>query len=438
LATALVLVATAVLVVSVQRQKLMESLDDSLRQRADDLTLLSQDRSPPPVLPSRDDVDTLAQIVRKDGFVLAASAVLANEAALADAPAGSNDRIRTVGGLRSVGQRRYLLLSRGINTATGPLVIHVAARLDDVEDSTSILGTSLAVAVPVVTLLLAVLVWWLVGRALGPVESIRAEVADISASLLNRRISPSGRNDEIARLGRTMNEMLDRLEDATTRQQRFVADASHELRSPLTRMRSELEVDLARIESADLEATHRSVLEETMELQRIVDDLLLLARSDAGVVRGGREAVDLDDIVVRQARRLRADGRVAVNISAVSAAQVQGDPGQLTMLVRNLAENAARHATSTVVFTLAEHDGAAVLTVADDGNGIPVEQQDRVFDRFTRMDDARSERDGGAGLGLAIARDIVERHGGSIGIDTDYRPGARFRVTLATAVTSSR
>jgi signal transduction histidine kinase len=156
------------------------------------------------------------------------------------------------------------------------------------------------------------------------------------------------------------------------------------------------------------------------------------------VVPGGREAVDLDDIVVRQARRLRADGRVAVNISAVSAAQVQGDPGQLTMLVRNLAENAARHATSTVVFTLAEHDGAAVLTVADDGNGIPVEQQDRVFDRFTRMDDARSERDGGAGLGLAIARDIVERHGGSIGIDTDYRPGARFRVTLATAVTSSR
>jgi signal transduction histidine kinase len=227
-----------------------------------------------------------------------------------------------------------------------------------------------------------------------------------------------------------MNAMLDRVESATARQQRFAADASHELRSPLTRIRAELEVDLAHPEQADLAATHRSVLEDATQLQRLVDDLLHLARVDAGAVSNRREPVDLDDIVLRDARRLRADGRVQIDISGVSAAQLRGDADELARAVRNLTDNAVRHATSTVTLTLAEHGGRAVLTVADDGPGIPPAEQERIFERFARLDDARNADTGGTGLGLAITRDIVERHHGTIEIDSDHAPGARFRITL--------
>jgi signal transduction histidine kinase len=228
-----------------------------------------------------------------------------------------------------------------------------------------------------------------------------------------------------------MNTMLERVDDATQRQARFVADASHELRSPLTRIRSELEVDLAHTQGADLAATHRSVLEETVVLQHLVDDLLQLARTDAGAAPASAPSpVDLDDIVLDLARRLRAGGRVAVDIAGVTAVQVAGHAAQLARAVGNLADNAARHATSTVTLTLAEHDHSAVLTVSDDGPGIRPEDRERVFDRFTRLDDARTAATGGAGLGLAITRDIVARHGGTVAVDPDSHHGARFVVTL--------
>jgi signal transduction histidine kinase len=223
-----------------------------------------------------------------------------------------------------------------------------------------------------------------------------------------------------------MNEMLDRLEESSERQQRFVADASHELRSPLTRIRSAVEVDLAHPGASDLRATHASVLEDVRELQDLVDDLLQLARSDAAVDPDRTELVDLDDVVLRETDRLRARGGVTVDISGVSAAQVAGDPGQLGRAVRNLAENAARHAASRVAFTTAEHDGVAELTVSDDGPGIPEDQRERVFERFARLDPARRRGEGGTGLGLAITREIVTRHGGSIHVDPAHEPGCRF------------
>ncbi|HEX8859424.1 MAG TPA: HAMP domain-containing sensor histidine kinase, partial [Actinomycetes bacterium] len=168
-------------------------------------------------------------------------------------------------------------------------------------------------------------------------------------------------------------------------------------------------------------------------LQRLVEDLLHLARSDAGATGVRRQPVDLDDIVLRESGRLRAGGRVRVDCSGVSAAQVAGDADQLARAVRNLADNAARYADGRVWLTLAEHDHTAVLTVADDGPGIPPEHHQRVFERFTRLDQARSAATGGAGLGLAITLDIVRRHHGTIEIDPRHQPGARFVVTLPTA-----
>jgi signal transduction histidine kinase len=214
------------------------------------------------------------------------------------------------------------------------------------------------------------------------------------------------------------------------RQQRLVADASHELRTPLTRIRTEVDVELASGVDEALEPLLRSVLDETTALTRLVDDLLHLARSDAGASPLRRQPLDLDDIVLREARRLRENGRVRVDSTGVSAASVTGDAEQLRRALRNLTANAERHAATSVWLTLAERRDHARLVVGNDGPPIPADQRERIFERFTRLDDARAGDLGGAGLGLAITRDIVERHGGTVSVDPDRDDGAAFVVAL--------
>jgi signal transduction histidine kinase len=430
-AVAVVLVATGIGLVTAQRRLLTENVEELIRHRADNLgDLLNRGRVPATLTSTE---GTLEQIMTADGKVLAASPSIVGAPPLGQPPPVHQTEI-----LRSLDHlpfdaAQFRLLTRRVDGRDGTVVLHVASALDDVEESARVLTATLTVAIPAVTAILAVLIWTLVGRTLRPVEAIRAEVADMSGTDLRRRVPQPGGDDEIARLARTMNAMLDRVQDATGRQQRFVADASHELRSPLTRIRSELEVDLAHPGTADLTVTHRDVLDETIALQRLVEDLLHLARSDAGAYSARREPVDLDDIVLRDAARLRAEGSVKVDVAAVSGAQVHGDPGQLARVVRNLTDNAARHARTTVTLALAEHDHTAVLSVADDGPGIPTEQRQQVFERFTRLDGARTAATGGAGLGLAITRDIVQRHHGTITIDPNHHPGSRLIVTLPTA-----
>jgi signal transduction histidine kinase len=223
--------------------------------------------------------------------------------------------------------------------------------------------------------------------------------------------------------------MLERLEKSVDRQQRFVGDASHELRSPLARLRAEIEVDLATLAGAD--ATRlESLRDEVIALQRLVEDLLVLARLDADHRPVRIQPIDLDDLVFKVGRRVKADGRVDVDMSGVSGAHVAGDPHQLERAITNLSDNAERHASHEVKFTLMEEDGRAVLTIGDDGPGIPEEHADRIFERFVRVDAARSQATGGSGLGLAITREIIERHGGTVELDTAHTYGARFVVTL--------
>jgi signal transduction histidine kinase len=291
------------------------------------------------------------------------------------------------------------------------------------------MARTLALTVPAVVFVLGVLTWWLIGRVLRPVDTMRAQMAEITASNLGGRIPEPGTGDEIDRLARTMNETLARVEDAVRHQQRFVADASHELRSPLTRIRTELEVDLSLPDAAaDPIATERSVLDETIGLQRLVDDLLHLARSDAAATEFVGVSVDLDDIVLGETRRVAERGQVVVDSRRVSAANVTGVPSQLTRAIQNLLDNAERHASTTVTVTLAETDGLARLTVSDDGAGIAADKRGEVFERFTRLDEARTRDAGGTGLGLAITRDIVERHGGTIRLADE--PTTTFVVEL--------
>jgi signal transduction histidine kinase len=227
-----------------------------------------------------------------------------------------------------------------------------------------------------------------------------------------------------------MNDMLWRVEQATDRQRRFVADASHELRGPLTRLRSNLEVELAHPGALAREELLTGLLGDVADLQKLVEDLLFLARSEAGTFDLPHSPVDLDDVVLDEARRLRDRGNVRVDVSRVSAARTSGDCGQLTRAVRNLASNAERHAKSVVTFQLREQDGRCELVVADDGPGIPVEHREEVFKRFTRLDEARSRDHGGAGLGLAIVQDIMSRHAGDVRIRSGTPTGAEFVVDL--------
>lgn len=425
-AASLVLVVTAVGLVIAQHRILTSNLDGSLRLRADDLVATVIGGQLPEVLADQGDTDAVAQVVGADGDVLAASSNLAGLPAIAEMPEIFDVFATT---RLSIDDGSFRLLSRRIQLGGTSGAIHVGASRDDVVESTRALAASLGVAVPALLAALAALTWWSVGRTLGPIEAIRAEVAAIGGSEPHRRVPQPRNDDEVGRLARTMNEMLDRVEEARLRQQRFVADASHELRSPLTRMRSALEVDLAHPSGADPTATAESTLEEIIGMQRLVDDLLQLARLDAATGPARREVIDLDDLVFGDARRLRADGRARIDTSAVAPARVCGDPDQLARAIRNVTDNAVRHAASLVTVGLVEQDSTVVLTVADDGPGIPSEQVERVFDRFTRLDDARTHRDhGGFGLGLAITKEIVERHGGSIVVDPGS--GARFVLRL--------
>lgn len=234
-----------------------------------------------------------------------------------------------------------------------------------------------------------------------------------------------------------MNDMLERVEMATRRQRQFVADASHELRSPLTRMRAELEVDLVHPAGADPWETHESVLEEVIGLERLVDDLLLLARNEAVDSRVARrdDTVDVATMVTGIADGLGRRGHLSID-AADKVMRVQGSSAELARAIGNLVDNATRHARSIVrLLVSSTGPGSMSVTVEDDGPGVPAADRERVFERFTRLDESRSASAGGTGLGLAIARDIVDRHGGTISVDTAPAGGARFTVTLPASST---
>lgn len=430
LLVAVVLTASAIGLVVLQRQQLMRNLDASLEQRADQLgEILVEGGEPSAVVANSNDEDRAVQVMDPTGAVLAATTNLRGDAPIALLAPDEEQQLRTVSDL-PLEDDTYRTLSRRVETDSGTFVVNVAENIDDLRDAIRGLSWALAIAVPGVVIFVSSLVWWLVGRTLRPVESLRAEVTAITDTNTERRVAVPPHDDEISRLATTMNAMLDRLAEAGENQRRFVADASHELRSPLTRIRTELEVDLNQPDRADLAATHGVVLAEAVALQRLVDDLLYLARSDANAAPLRRHPTDLDDIVLAEVRRARQDDEVRIDAAGVTAAHADVDPRQITRVVRNLLDNAIRHAASAVTVELREIGGSVELRVSDDGPGVPAEQRENVFGRFARLDDARARDHGGTGLGLAISRDIALRHGGSLIIDPDHTGGASFVLTL--------
>lgn len=343
----------------------------------------------------------------------------------------------------------------GVNGATGrtgvavadggPLLNAVAAvPVANVRSSVNDIGRTLWLAAALLTVVAMIATWLLTGRALRPVEAITGQVEAISAAGSGERVPVPGTNDEIGHLARTVNTMLDRLDDASRSQQRFVVDASHELRSPLAVIRTEAEVALAQPEAADWSSVGQAVLHETGRLEGLVTDLLVLAgREDAGgAERGGptptstAEPTDVEEVVMAEAARTR---RVPVDTRRVLAGRVAARPGDIARIARHLLDNAARHAAAAVEVAVTTDGSDVVLVVDDDGAGVPVHERTRIFERFARLDEARSRDEGGAGLGLAVVAAVVHGLGGTVTVADAPLGGARFQVRLpvATGPTSS-
>ncbi len=428
-AVGLALIIAGLAAVAIQRSVLIAAIDSSLVARADDVAALVEGGSVPVQLAVAGEDDALVQIVDSSGKVIAASENIDGEAAITGLPAGPDARLMTSDSL-PIGEGRLRLAARTVATSGGEFTIYTATSLESVSESVALLSAMLVVGIPLLTGFVGVTVWIIIGRSLRPVEEIRSQVASIGDRELDRRVPVPDTHDEIGKLAVTMNEMLGRLQRSSDQQRRFVADASHELRSPLAVIRSELEVTQAHPTNADWPVVASEVLEEALRMQRLIDDLLLLARNDATETPVALATLDLDDLVFDQAKRLQGSTGVVIDTSAVSGAQITGDRASLDRLVRNLIENAVRYASESVHISLLEDGGWATLVVEDDGPGIPEADRQRVLDRFTRLDEARDRDHGGTGLGLAIVKEVVDRHRGTLSVDASGLGGARFQVQL--------
>ncbi|WP_250037474.1 ATP-binding protein [Paractinoplanes maris] len=324
------------------------------------------------------------------------------------------------------GGARVVMVTAG--PPTDPVRVLVARSTNDLSQGVHILRLALLVTFPLLITLLAVVLWRVLGAVLHPVDALRAGAEEITGGTRAGRLPVPESRDEIHRLAVTLNGMLHRLESARVRQRAFVADAAHELRSPLTNMRTELEV-AQRLPDTDWPALTHDLLTDVDRLSRLVDDLLLLARSDDGgggrVVSAPFRSVDLGALVGDVADRYPA----VAYLRPAAPMEVTGEPDALGRVVANLLDNAVRHAKSQVTVTVTAHGTHRLITVTDDGPGIPAADRERVFDRFTRLDDGRARDAGGSGLGLAIVRELTRRHGGTVTL-SDADPGLRVDVRL--------
>jgi len=375
-----------------------------------------------------DDDDLLFQITDSTGALVAGSEAL--DGRLLSIPDDSDAQIVRVPGEDT----DYLVLADDQDDTT----VIAGRSLENTDEAVATVGVLLAGAVPLLTGIVALLTWIVVGRALAPVERMRREVDAVTANNLDRRIKDPGRADEIGRLAHTMNSMLDRLDTSQRAQRQFVSDASHELRSPLASLRQYAEVAQAHPDRVNLDDLSEAVLDEGDRLERLVAGMLLLARVTERSATATGTAVDLDDLMLAEARRLHDTMALGIDSTGVGPARVHGDQNLLGQVVRNLVDNAAQHASGQVRLSLGLVDGQALLVVEDDGHGVPAGERDRVFERFVRLDESRARASGGTGLGLAIVRESVQAHRGSVRITDSSLGGARLRCACPPPPTERR
>lgn len=368
----------------------------------------------------------LLQVVGQDGTVLGASAELAHTRLLALWPENG----AVTGTSRLPDGEHHAVAGVPASVLGRPVAVYAAVSLEHADEGVEAAATAMAITLPLLLIAAGGAAWLVVGRTLRPVEAIREQVAEITASRLDRRVPQPPADDEVGRLAGTMNEMLARLQEVHDRQRRFAADAAHELRSPLTSLRTRLEVGLAHPSRTDWVRLAGDLHREAVRLGDLTDELIALALADGGTEPV--EWVDLDEVVLAEIDAVRARGVVDVELTPFSPARLRGRAGELSRVVRNLLDNAERHARRRVTVGLRAEDGCAELVVSDDGPGVPEADRTKVFDRFFRSQRARERDTGGAGLGLAIVREVTERHGGTVWL-ADSPEGACFHVRLPSA-----
>jgi signal transduction histidine kinase len=427
-----------VLLYLLQINSVRRTIDDQLRTYAAQIEQAGQSGTwPDPLPPSTLDANAEAQVTDAQGHVLAATATLSGQPAVYALPSGSDTpaRLPAAGGripseVRTYGTRATIA-GRPVTIITGTST----GLLNQVNEQSA---HELLFGVPVILLLAGGTVWLVAGRALRPVEEIRHAVTDITHADLTQRVPERGTGDEVGKLAVTMNDMLARLDESAQRQRRFVADASHELRSPLAAIRTTLEVGLAHPDKAPWPKIAERAAQQTQRLEDLIQQLLVLAKADDRQLSAQRKPVDLARLLgeIRATTPAATARGVHIDLQAAPDAVIVGDATHLERMLRNIVDNAARYARTTVTVTATAAADGVRIDVDDDGPGIPAEDRERVFGRFVRLDDSRDRHTGNSGLGLAIAREIARAHNGRIAITGSPADGTRVTIVLAGAAVS--
>jgi len=438
LATIVVLAALVLgsfVILNLYEQQLVNNLDNTLEQQvADRVQLLENGGSK----------EALTTVLQREAFVWIGSPggeVTAQGGGLFPV---DNQFPDVVGGTRTVDllieerkstetelETKQLRITSA-EASTGQVVL-AGAELDVIDNTIAELASLFLIAVPILTALVGALAWLVVGRALHPVAAIQAQAESISGTTLTERVPVANTHDEVQDLATTVNAMLERIERHDLAIRQFSSDASHELKSPIANIKAMVET--RRSADPSWPAVQDTLTRETERLGDLVDNLLFLATHQDQRPRS-RSVVALDELVFAEAELLSATTDLRVDLSTVEPASVLGSPGDLARLTRNLVDNAARHAREKVRFTLGSFDGTTTLVVSDDGAGVPVEQRATVFERFTRLDEARDRDAGGTGLGLSIVAQIAEAHGAQVHVGDAELGGAAFSVVFDASPTS--
>lgn len=421
-----------------QMQSVRRTIDGQLRTYATQIAQSAPTGKWPRPLPASSlDANAAAQVLASDGRVLAASRTLVGLPAVYALPAGSDTPVRQKAADGVIPTDIRVVAER--TTVQGrPVTIVTGTATNLLEQVNSEFLRHLLFGFPVVLILAAGTVWLVVGQALRPVEKIRHAVTEITSADLSQRVPEPGTSDEIGHLAHTMNDMLTRLEDTARKQRRFVADASHELRSPLAAIRTTLEVGLAHPDRAPWPVIAERAARQSIRLEDLIQQLLLLAKADEQQLSAQQRRVDVgvllrDVATSTQAHHVDLD----IDLDAAPGATTVGNPDHLQRLFRNIIDNAVRYAHGRVLITATASADAVRVEVDDDGPGIPATDRERVFDRFVRLDSSRERGSGTTGLGLAIAREIALAHRGRITIADSPTGGARMIVTLPLATTAA-
>ena len=429
LAIAVALTTTVMTASGLLRRSLTNDTETLLADRIDGVEALAASGSVPAVLNASGHEIGQLEVIDASGRLVSVTPGIAGHGRFDVIPApplGTQATATVDGGV--IGAERgekFRLVARTISSPSGALTIYATATIGAATRAERYLQVTLLIGSAILLVIAAMGIWLVVGRAFAPVDAMRAEVDRIEATDLSKRVRPGSSDNEVAKLGATLNRLLDRLQDAATRQRLFSAAASHELRSPLSAIRTDVEVGLLYPDRAVWPTIAEDVLIEVSRLEALSHDLRTLTRSNAV---DPSERLDLARLVANEIGRRQPPRGIAYE-THLESALVTADEDAIIQVLRNLLDNAERHAATTIRVSLRSNATSTTLSVANDGAQIPENERDRIFEPFRRLDEARSLDTGGSGLGLAIARTIMQGLGGSL-VANDPAGGAEFSASF--------